>query len=294
MGVSPGPSFSGKELRQSWRRISLQYHPDKNQDDPEAESKYITYRQAYEILNDPGKRYAYDHFGSSKAIEDCKNCNEDRDYVWQVGWPAFWQGHLANTFIMFIIFYLMPGTGSGDARTDANVRNLRMLLHTASILAEAHLLFGAGATGVFAKILNHFGMTTHDMVTLLRQLVMTVFIAISHIFTVIGVADVVTNKDLKVKLEELATYTQAELVEVSHTFKSSFDAFRENANMIDLLKQRMGKMAKDLRYFEAPEVRDTFQKVRSSKFGPVGGNVLPNGSGGITRLHMHEGNKKKK
>ncbi|PWQ98538.1 molecular chaperone DnaJ [Leucothrix arctica] len=61
--LSISKSASDGEIKKSFRRLSMKFHPDRNQDDPEAESKFKTIKEAYEVLKDPQKRSAYDQFG---------------------------------------------------------------------------------------------------------------------------------------------------------------------------------------------------------------------------------------
>ncbi len=54
---------SGDEIKRSYRSLAMQYHPDRNQGNPEAEAKFKEVSEAYEILKDEQKRAAYDRFG---------------------------------------------------------------------------------------------------------------------------------------------------------------------------------------------------------------------------------------
>jgi len=61
LGVSR--TATGQELKSAFRKLALQYHPDKNPDDKVAEEKFKECSEAYEVLADPDKRAKYDRFG---------------------------------------------------------------------------------------------------------------------------------------------------------------------------------------------------------------------------------------
>lgn len=55
---------SDAEIKKSYKRMAMKYHPDRNIDNPEgAEAKFKQIQEAYEVLSDPKKRSAYDQFG---------------------------------------------------------------------------------------------------------------------------------------------------------------------------------------------------------------------------------------
>lgn len=61
LGVSKGASKD--ELKKSYRKVALKYHPDRNPDNKEAEAKFKEAAEAYEVLSDDQKRARYDQFG---------------------------------------------------------------------------------------------------------------------------------------------------------------------------------------------------------------------------------------
>jgi molecular chaperone DnaJ len=52
-----------EEIKRSYRKLAVKYHPDKNPDDPHAEEKFKELGEAYDVLSDSEKRAAYDRFG---------------------------------------------------------------------------------------------------------------------------------------------------------------------------------------------------------------------------------------
>jgi len=63
LGVSK--DAGADEIKKAYRKLAVKYHPDKNQNNPEAEAKFKEATEAYEVLSDEKKRQAYDQFGFS-------------------------------------------------------------------------------------------------------------------------------------------------------------------------------------------------------------------------------------
>lgn len=58
-----GKSAGADEIKKAYRKKALQYHPDRNPGDKEAEAKFKEVGEAYEVLSNDEKRSRYDQFG---------------------------------------------------------------------------------------------------------------------------------------------------------------------------------------------------------------------------------------
>ena len=71
LGVERGASDDA--LKQSYRRLAMKYHPDRNPDDAQAEERFKEAKEAYEVLSDPQRRGTYDQFGHDGLRADGLN-----------------------------------------------------------------------------------------------------------------------------------------------------------------------------------------------------------------------------
>jgi molecular chaperone DnaJ len=61
--LSVSKTATAEEIKKAYRKKAIQYHPDKNPDNKEAEEKFKEAAEAYEVLSDQNKRARYDQFG---------------------------------------------------------------------------------------------------------------------------------------------------------------------------------------------------------------------------------------
>lgn len=63
LGVEKGAPAD--EIKKSYRKLAMKYHPDQNKGDEKAEAKFKEISEAYDVLKDDQKRAAYDRYGNS-------------------------------------------------------------------------------------------------------------------------------------------------------------------------------------------------------------------------------------
>jgi len=61
--LSVDRTADGEEIKRAYRRLAMKHHPDRNPDDPEAETKFKEAAEAYEVLSDKQTRALYDQHG---------------------------------------------------------------------------------------------------------------------------------------------------------------------------------------------------------------------------------------
>lgn len=103
--LSVSRTASDGELKSSYRKLAMQWHPDKNPGNAECEAKFKEINEAYDCLKDPQKRAAYDRYGHA-AFE---NGN--------AGGPGGFGGFSASSFsdIFDDLFGGMAGRRGGRA-----------------------------------------------------------------------------------------------------------------------------------------------------------------------------------
>jgi DnaJ-class molecular chaperone len=65
-----------KQIKKAFRKLSLKYHPDKNQGDEEAKVMFQKISEAYEVISDPEKRGIYDVDGPKGLEKLAKGGNQ--------------------------------------------------------------------------------------------------------------------------------------------------------------------------------------------------------------------------
>src|SRR5687767_7520300 len=75
------PRSAGQDdIRKAYRKLAMQFHPDRNPGDKQAEERFKEINEAYQVLNDPQKRSHYDRLGS--AYSNWQRRGAPGDFDW--------------------------------------------------------------------------------------------------------------------------------------------------------------------------------------------------------------------
>lgn len=121
LGVSKGAAAD--EIKKAYRKVAMQYHPDRNPGDKAAEEKFKEAAEAYEILSDQDKRSQYDRFGHAGVSGGARGHSSNMDDIFSQFGDIFGED-------MFGSFFGGQRGGGGGQRRSRGTRgsNLRIKL----------------------------------------------------------------------------------------------------------------------------------------------------------------------
>ncbi|MDR0389227.1 MAG: molecular chaperone DnaJ [Spirochaetaceae bacterium] len=119
--LSVPKNASKDDIKKAYRRLAIQYHPDKNPGNKEAEEKFKEATEAYEILSDDSKRSAYDQFGFA-GVEGMGPGNAQDFASTFHGFEDIFGGDLSGIFDTFFGGSSRRTSGRGGVRQGDNLR----------------------------------------------------------------------------------------------------------------------------------------------------------------------------
>jgi molecular chaperone DnaJ len=123
LGVSK--TATADELKKAYRKKAMQYHPDKNPGDKEAEAKFREAAEAYEVLRDDNKRATYDKYGEA-AFNKQGGAGGGGGYGGFGGFQSHQFNDFSDIFSAFSdIFGDMGGSNGGKRSGSVNGADLR-------------------------------------------------------------------------------------------------------------------------------------------------------------------------
>ncbi|KAG8630294.1 hypothetical protein KVT40_001913 [Elsinoe batatas] len=169
-----------RAIQSRFRRLTVQYHPDKISSDTNrqfAEAFYVHLKHCKDGLINPTKRFAYDRFGPD--VLEWQDAKTLYDYVYKGGWAAltYYLGSIGGLIILSMIGYLKKGNF------------WRYLLTTIFFAFEIHTITRPGAPAfltyivnpIITRVSNHPPYLQFQLLTLMRQILISFFIAITQL-----------------------------------------------------------------------------------------------------------------
>ncbi|KAI5367457.1 Putative DnaJ domain, Chaperone J-domain superfamily [Septoria linicola] len=170
---------SEKAIQSKFRRLTVQFHPDKvsGEDKDRVQQTYVLMKVAKDTLADPAKRFAYDRFGPD--ILRWQNCKLIKDFIFSgmQQMMGYYIGSGAVLILLGVLGYLRQGMF------------WRYLVMASLFVIEMHTITRPYLPIVLTNVVNPILATTgfrqpylpFQLVTLLRKLTVTFFIAMSQL-----------------------------------------------------------------------------------------------------------------
>ncbi|CAG8558920.1 hypothetical protein C2G38_2102857 [Gigaspora rosea] len=236
--------FTIKEIKANFRKLQLEYHPDKNQEEG-AQETFIWLRAAYDTLTDPVKRYAYDRFGTE--INNWNNCSILRDYLVN-GLASFLGFYIGTGLVLFILNVLGKGQFG---------RFWRLVVFLAIACLEASMILHPKPPVITSLFLSRW--TIFEQIIILRQLFITTFIAISQVGPVLFPSDEIIISPSLANLEALSRIA---VEESKNQLRASFQPFQGNITAQKELEKKMESLlVETFLYQNDPELNKMYSQA---------------------------------
>ncbi|KAF8958296.1 hypothetical protein BGZ46_001999 [Entomortierella lignicola] len=239
-------SFSQKQLRTSFRKASLMYHPDKV-GQASAET-FVRIRAAHEVLSDPVLKQAYDRFGPQ--VVTCTTCKTNRDHIMQ-GLSSFYTFYLGSG----VVLVLMSVLGKGQFG-----RYWRFIVLFGMGALELAMITRSEPITLMSWLLPH--RVTFEQVAILHQIFISTFIAISQIGPILVPSKEQEKSNTKELIDRLELLTAISNAESIGQLQSVFDVFRGDEECMAQLKKQMNMMALDSRLSQDQMLNETRSAVQ--------------------------------
>ncbi|KAJ1963238.1 hypothetical protein IWQ62_003279 [Dispira parvispora] len=260
----PPAKMNPKELRSVFRKLSLQFHPDKTSTGDEM--MIFMLRTAYEATHDPVKRFGYELMGP--AYERCTRCLTYRDYV--ISARASLLGSYLGTGVTLVILHFIDKDRFG--------RYLRFLgtfiLAAIEFYLYAHVnappanslltdltMTSASPAPTIIQVLRQVGLpylTLHDFSNILHQLYWALVMGLSSLGPLWFPNE---KQEQHTLLRHLHTVTEDLLVEAQTLFHNAFSPFTSPQVQIEL-RRKMGKAVVESYVMRDPEVGQSYAAAR--------------------------------
>lgn len=152
LGVTPQSSQS--DIKKAYRKLALQYHPDKNPGDEAAVAKFKEVATAYEVLSDPQKRASYDAGPAQNPIFDFSFAELNANAIVQVSFASIIADQTVQVSYPRKILCSLCNGSKGDTQSCATCKGSGYTTQTVLNMFFQHLNFCIACRGAGVRILN--------------------------------------------------------------------------------------------------------------------------------------------
>ena len=130
LGISK--SATKEEIKKAYRKVAIQFHPDKNPGNKESEDKFKEAAEAYEVLSSPEKRTQYDRYGHARPGGGFGGHDMNMEDIFSQFGDIFGGGSPFDSFF--------GGGGQARQRKGSNLRiKLKLNLDEIAKIGRAHV-----------------------------------------------------------------------------------------------------------------------------------------------------------
>ncbi|TKX19620.1 DnaJ domain-containing protein 14 [Elsinoe australis] len=248
-------------LLSKFRRLTIQYHPDKiapTVDRQFAEAFYVHLKNCRDVLVDPVKRFAYDRIGPE--ILEWRDSKTIYDFVWTSGKGTitYYVGSSVVIFVLSFLGYMKYGSF------------WRYLAIAAMCTFELHTLTRPESPAILTKVVNPIitTFTNHppylqfQLVTLMRKILVSFFIALSQVGPIMFPEPAVEGKEpTHQQLDRLDAMVKTTQQEALRLTALELTPFMGNEQAMQELRVGMRQWLVDNTIRMNPQVRDAMGRV---------------------------------
>lgn len=147
-------SASADEIRKAYRKLSKQYHPDRNKDNPKAAEQFKQVQEAYDVLGDTEKRQQYDRFGTTFP-QGARGASPGGGTPFNYSWSSGPGGEQIDLGDLFGAMGGFGGFGGGAGPRGQGTRGRRPAVRGHDIEAELTVPFLTAAIGGSVEVQLH-------------------------------------------------------------------------------------------------------------------------------------------
>jgi curved DNA-binding protein CbpA len=240
LGVRPGVEINPKELKSNFKKLSLQFHPDKVKGNSD---HFMKIRLTYEIVMDHFKRSAFEKFG--EFVFSCPTCKTERDYM-------------EHGLTLNVGFYLVLGFFIVFSYFSKTHIYWRLLSSLALVSIELYMV--TRAIDPWIDFLPSFSV--YQKVAFLRSLYFSGILVVGQLSS-LWLNQTKDEEEMDSLLNELDSLTNSSLTQSGNHMNLIIKPFEKNDQLLQRIKKMTEKLGAEMEYFKNKKYCETYNSIRS-------------------------------